>query len=237
MISHEKTGPDWVPTLLALEPGLATALGRAGIRDEATYQDREGALPRRIRGRVASARLDVTLMSRVPLADLARSSPPWVREAPLSALLLPPPVLSRLSRIEARRVTDLERASGPDLVLSDERVIRIALYRAIRSEPPRPAPRPAPPPDQIRSLLDGAPPELLRLPISDLPGAPTRIIRATRRGGIETVGDLLNWTDANLKMLPFFGEKSLGDLRLALAASLETYPEPPVEEFEPEPMA
>lgn len=235
MISHEKTGPDWVPTLLALEPGLATALGRAGIRDEATYQDREGALPRRIRGRVASARLDLTLLARAPLADLARSSPPWVREAPLSALLLPHPVLSRLSRIEARRVTDLERASGPDLGPSDERVIRIALYRAIRSEPPRPAPRPAPPPDHVRSLLDGAPPELLLLPISALPGASARLIRATRRGGIETVRDLLDWTDANLKLLPFFGQKSMADLRLALAALLDAYPAPPAGEDEPEP--
>ena len=98
-----------------------------------------------------------------------------------------------------------------------------------------PPPRPAPPPDHVRSLLDGAPPELLLLPISALPGASARLIRATRRGGIETVRDLLDWTDANLKLLPFFVQKSMADLRLALAALLDAYPAPPAGEDEPEP--
>lgn len=238
MRPNDQAGPDWVPTLLALAPDLVPALSRAGIRDDRTYLDREGELPRRIRARVAAARLDLTLIDRVEIGELAIRCPPWVREAPIEALSIPPELNSRLRGAGASRVSDLVGAPvAAELSGSDQGLVRLALYRAVRTGALRPEPRPEPPRDRVRSLLRLAPDELLQAPLSALPGLPIRVLRATQRGGIERVGDLAERSDANLKMLPYFGTKSLEDLLLVLGAAVEAARADRVPAQRPDPVA
>lgn len=215
---------NWVPTLLSLDPPLAPTLVRAGIRDEASYQDREAGLPRRIRAEVAAARRDLLLLDRVPIGALVLATPPWVRDLPLAELGLPARVRSGLAG--AVRVGDLARlATTPPP--ATERAIRLGLYRAgRRGAPPAPS-RPRPPNDRVQSVVRDACPAVRELPLAELPGVPVRALNAARRAHIGTVGDLADWTDANLKMLPYFGEKTLGDLIAALRVAIEAAaPEP-----------
>lgn len=189
MSGQTPNGANWVPTLLALDPDLAPALARAGIRDEASYQEREAGLPRRIRAEVAAARRDLLLFDRVPIGDLARPG------------AAPPPAA--------------------------QRAIRLGLYRAVRRGAPSAPPRPRPPNDRVQALVRDAGPALRALPLAELPGLPVRALNAARKGQIGTVGDLDGWTDANLKMLPYFGEKTLEDLLAALRVAIDaTEPEP-----------
>ncbi len=223
MSGQTPNGANWVPTLLALDPDLAPALARARIRDEASYQEREAGLPRRIRAEVAAARRDLLLFDRVPIGDLVLAAPPWVRDLPLAELGLPARASSRLDG--AVRVGDLARpgAAPPPAA---QRAIRLGLYRAVRRGAPSAPPRPRPPNDRVQTLVRDAGPALRALPLAELPGLPVRALNAARKGQIGAVGDLDGWTDANLKMLPYFGEKTLEDLLAALRVAIDaTEPE------------
>ncbi|MCA9774823.1 MAG: hypothetical protein KC466_20550, partial [Myxococcales bacterium] len=79
---------------------------------------------------------------------------------------------------------------------------------------------------RVQTLVRDAGPALRALPLAELPGLPVRALNAARKGQIGAVGDLDGWTDANLKMLPYFGEKTLEDLLAALRVAIDaTEPE------------
>jgi hypothetical protein len=221
MFDRNAHGGDWVPTLLSLEPDLAPALARVGIRDEHSYLDREGAMPRRIRNEVALARRDLLLLDGIPLRDLVRVSPPWLRALTLLDIGTPQPVAEHLSRSGVTRVEDMITMAEVPGGEAAARVLRLALYRAGRSGAPKPQQTPAPAPDRVIGLVSTAPEEVRSMAFTDLPGLPSRAVNAARSAGIRNVGDLAHWSDKDLKMLPCFGEGTLQGVLCSLECAIE----------------
>lgn len=215
-----------MPTLLSLEPDLAPALARVGIRDEQSYLDREGALPRRVRTKVASTRRDLLLLDGIPLRDLARVSPPWLRGLTPMEIGVPAPIAKDLSGSGVDRVVDLAGPASSRIRGEAARVLRLALYRAGSSGAPRPEQAPEPASDRVIGLVDAAPDEVRATALADIPGVPARALTAARGARILTVGDLSLWSDTSLKMLPYFGEGTLQGLLNALEAVIEGASEP-----------
>lgn len=222
MNDRNTPGGDWVPTLLSLEPDLAPALARVGIRDERSYLDREGGLPRRVRTEVATARRDLLLLDGIPLQDLARVSPPWLRGLTLTDIGVPAPIAKDLSGSGVERVVDLAGPASSRIRGEAARVLRLALYRAGSSGAPRPQQTPEPASDRVIGIVDAAPDEVRATALADIPGVPARALTAARGARILTVGDLASWSDKSLKMLPYFGEGTLQGLLNALETAIES---------------
>jgi hypothetical protein len=230
--------PNWVPTLLVLSPDLAQPLFRAGIRDETSYLTREASLSRRIRSAVARARRDLILLGRTPLRDLAAACPPWVRERPLEAIMVPAPIIARLAKGGVRLVSDLT-LTGDDLSASvTGRALKLALYRAGRDEAPLLPAGPEPAADRICNLVRSAPEKVLGMPVGDLPWLPPRLLPSLDAERIRTVRDLQGWSDTRLKGLPRIGEGTLQDLIRSLEHVISAaVPVAAQDEDEPEPCA
>jgi hypothetical protein len=212
---------NWVPTLLALDPDMAPALVKAGIRDEASYVDREMALPRRIRTQVAISRRDLSVLDRIPLHDLALVSPPWMRGLSPAQIGVPGPIAEELEGVGVRCVADLARTPDALTGTSAIRAVRLALYRAGKAGAPRPAPASVAAQNRVSALVTGAPEGVRSAALEDIPDIPTRALNAARRSEIRTVGELIGWSDKDLKMLPYFGEGTLQGLIDSLECAIE----------------
>jgi len=223
IIVREKTdrSENWVHILLALDPGLGPVLSRAGIRDEASYLDREISLPRRIRTQVATSRRDLSVLDRIPLYELARVSPPWLRDLSLEKIGVPALFCAEFQGVGVCSVADLARTPDASTRSFAVSAVRLALYRAGNGGPPRPERAQEVAQDRVSALVLAAPERVRLIALDDLPGIPTRVLSATARSQIRTVGDLTTWSDKDLKMLPYFGEGTLQGLIDSLECAIE----------------
>lgn len=103
--------PNWIQSLLSLDPELLEIAKNAGIVDEKSYVGREHLLDAAHRARLGYCRLRILLEEKdcEDPAEIARYSPPWLLARPVLALGLSVRAENCLRAAHIHRVVDLAR--------------------------------------------------------------------------------------------------------------------------------